>query len=413
MTTSSFGLKRFVASRFLGALSDQFLLFVVPLAIFKSTGDVKYSGLAFVIEWLPRILFFPLAGFFVDRMKARHLFFGVEFGRAVVLAIALALIAGGARPFIVLAAMMAVLSIAYILNFVGTEAVLPRNLDASELPKAHSMLQAVDQTTMVLGPALAAIVSVWGGLNPILIAGACMFGASSLLLLGLQTRPVEKSDQQFSFAALKESNRTALKVLMENKVLFHLSALTWVVNLIYGAALVVSASVVLKVFALPESHFGILQTGAAITSLAAFAAVPGLAKKYGLSMLGVVCFWAMILSGLVLALSGRFEIYVIGYAALMAFDGGFSVYIRTVRSQIIPQEHMGKTTGLIGLMNMCSIPMSAAAVALLSAYFSPFGIFGIIFAIAAVLGIALVWFGRSTFGYRTWLPSAPAALTPG
>lgn len=413
MKSSSFGLKRFVASRFLGALSDQFLLFVVPLAIFKSTGDVKYSGLAFVIEWLPRILFFPLAGFFVDRMKARHLFFGVEFGRAVVLVIALALIASGATTFIVLAVMMAVLSIAYVLNFVGTEAVLPRNLDASELPKAHSMLQGVDQITMVLGPALAAVVSIYGGLNPILMAGAGLFGLSSLLLLGLNTRPAEKTEQSFSLAAVTESNRTAFKVLMENKVLFHLSALTWVVNLIYGAALVVSASVVLKVFALPESHFGMLQVGAAITSLAAFAAVPGLAKKYGLSTLGVVCFCAMILSGLALALSGRFEMYVIAYSALMAFDGGFSVYIRTVRSQIIPREHMGKTTGLIGLMNMCSIPMSAAAVALLSAYFTPFGIFGMIFALAAVLGMALVWFGRATFGYRTWLPSGPVALTPG
>lgn len=413
MKASSFGLKRFVASRFLGALSDQFLLFVVPLAIFKSTGDVKYSGLAFVIEWLPRILFFPLAGFFVDRMKARHLFFGVEFGRAMVLAIALALIVSGATPFIVLALMMAVLSIAYVLNFVATEAVLPRNLEASELPKAHSMLQGVDQVTMVLGPALAAAVSIWGGLNPILMMGAAMFGLSSLLLLGLRTNPVEKQEQQFSFTALKASNRTAIKVLMENKVLFHLSALTWVVNLIYGAALVVSASVVLKVFALPEGYFGVLQVAAALTSLAAFAAVPGLAKKYGLSRLGVVCFWAMILSGLVLALSGRFEVYVIGYSALMAFDGGFSVYIRTVRSQIIPKEHMGKTTGLIGLMNMCSIPMSAAAVALLSAYFTPFGIFAMIFAIAAILGITLVWFGRSTFGYRTWLPSAPAAMTAG
>jgi MFS family permease len=408
MNTISFGLKRFVMSRFLGALSDQFLLFVVPLAIFKSTGDVKYSGLAFVIEWLPRILFFPLAGFFVDRMKARHLFFGVEFGRAMVLVAALAFIAGGARPFIVLAVMMAVLSVAYILNFVGTEAVLPRNLDAADLPKAQAMLQGVDQVTMVLGPALAGAVSVWGGLNPILMAGAAMFGLSALLLLGLNTRPVAQADGQFSMAGLALSNRTAFKVLMENKVLFHLSALTWVVNLIYGAALVVSASVVLKVFALPEAYFGVLQVGAAITSLAAFAVVPSLARRYGLPTLGVVCFWAMILSGLVLALSGQFPLYAAGYAALMAFDGGFSVYIRSVRAQIIPREHMGKTTGLIGLMNMCSIPMSAAAVAMLSAYFTPFGIFGIIFAVAAVLGIALVWFGRSAFGYRTWLPSAPA-----
>lgn len=409
MKASSFGLKRFVASRFLGALSDQFLLFVVPLAIFKSTGDVKYSGLAFVIEWLPRILFFPLAGFFVDRMKARHLFFGVEFGRALVLVGALALIAAGAPSFIVLAGMMAILSIAYVVNFVATEAVLPRNLEADALPKAQSMMQGVDQITMVLGPALAAAVAMWGGLNSILMLGAGQFFLSSLLLLGLNTRSVQ-SDQKFSLAAVLESNRTALKVLLDNKVLFHLSALTWVVNLIYGAALVVSASVVLKVFSLPEQYFGVLQVSAAITSLVTFAAVPSIAHKYGLSRLGAVSFCAMIGSGLLLALSSRYQVYLIGYVTLMAFDGAFSVYIRTVRSQIIPQQHMGKTTGLIGLMNMCSIPMSAAAVSVLSAYYSPFGIFGMIFAIAAILGTVLVLFGRNVFGYATWLPSAPSAL---
>jgi predicted MFS family arabinose efflux permease len=140
--------------------------------------------------------------------------------------------------------------------------------------------------------------------------------------------------------------------------------------------------------------------------------VPRFAAKYGLQTLGVTSFCAMIFSGLVLAMSGTYEIYLIGYAALMAFDGAFSVYIRTVRSQIIPKQHLGKTTGFIGLMNMCSIPMSAAAVTLLSGYFTPFGIFGIIFVLASVLGIGLVWFGRSMFGYTTWLPSVPQLSEP-
>ncbi|KJV26725.1 SetB [Aquitalea magnusonii] len=407
--STPFRLKQFIAARFLGSLGDQFLLFVVPLAIFKSTGNIKYSGLAFMIEWLPRIVFFPLAGFFVDRLNPKYLLSGVDAGRALVLLGALTLIVSGASTFAVLSLMMALLSIAYILNFVAGEALLPRNLEAHALPKANSLMQGVDQITQIMGPAMAAVISVWGGLTPILLAGSGLFACSALLqsTLRSQSMPAQHS---FSLGDIYESNRLALRVLLDNKVLFHLSALTWVVNLVYGAALVVSASVVLKAFALPESYFGVLQTTAAITSIVTFGLVPRFAQRFGISTLGVTSFCAMILAGLILAVSSHYTMYLLGYAALMAFDGVFSVYIRTVRSQIIPKEHLGKTTGLIGLMNMCSIPLSAAAVTILSAHFSPFGIFGMIFILAAILGVGLVWFGRSFFGYRTWLPTIPAAV---
>ncbi|QSN61119.1 MULTISPECIES: MFS transporter [unclassified Caballeronia] len=403
MPHATLRLKRFVAARFLSALADQFLLFAVPLTIFKSTGDLKYSGLAFVIEWVPRIIFFPLAGFVADRLKPSHLFSGIEFGRAFVLAVALALIASGVSKFAVLSVMMAILSIAYILSFVGSEAMLPRNLDASELPKAHSMLQAVEQITQVAGPALAALISVWDGLNPLLLIGAAMFGGASLILFGFETQSLPTT-QSFSLRALRHSNRQAFGVLMQNKVLFYLSALTWVVNLVYGAALVVSAAVVVKVLGLPESSFGMLQTAAAVASIGACAVVPRIARKFGLPVLGITSFCAMIFAGLVLALSKEYVVYLVGYSALMACDGAFSIYIRTVRSQLIPKEHLGITTGLIGLMNMCSIPLSAALVTALSAHFSPSGIFGIIFAVAATLGIVLVVLGRTVFGYDTLLP---------
>jgi MFS family permease len=403
MHHSTFGLKRFVAARFISSLADQFLLFAVPLTIFKSTGDLKYSGLAFVIEWIPRVVFFPLAGFVADRLKPRYLFCGIELGRALVLISALSLIAAGASTFAVLSVMMAVLSVAYILSFVGSEAMLPRNLDVTELPKAHSMLQAVEQITQVAGPALAAVISVWDGMHPLLLSGAAMFACASLILFGLKTHGVEQ-DQSFSLSSLRQANVQALSVLRRNKVLFHLSALTWVVNLVYGAALVVSAAVVVKTFGLPESRFGMLQTGAAVASIVACALVPRVARTLGLPALGITSFCAMIFSGLVLAFSNQYAIYFFGYSALMAFDGAFSVYIRTVRSQIIPKEHLGITTGMIALMNMCSIPMSAALVTLLSTRFAPTEIFGIVFAIAATLGVALIFAGRAIFGYQTLLP---------
>lgn len=404
MDNARFGVKRFMVSRALGALCDQFLLFAVPLAIYKSTGSIVYSGLAFVIEWLPRIVFFPLGGFVVDRISPRHLFFGVELGRALVLLAAIGLMASGALgAFATLSAMMALLSIAYILNFVGTEALLPRNLPADELPRAHATLQGIDQVTQVAGPALAAFIAIWGGIDSLLVMGAALFGLSALNLLSLRAVATENTEP-LSWKALRDSHVTGWRVLTTHKVLFLLSGLTWVVNLVYGAALVLSAPIVIRSFALPESHFGLLQTVAAVTAIAAFWFVPRSVVRFGLPALGLASFCAMILSGLVLALSGRYEIYLVGYALLMAFDGVFSVYIRTVRGRIIPKEHLGKTTGLIGLMNMCSIPLSGLLVSGLSPHFSPFEIFGVIFAVATVLAIGMVMFGKLAFGYETWLP---------
>lgn len=402
--TPQFHLTRFMVSRFLSALSDQFLLFAVPLAIFKSTHNVTYSGLAFIIEWLPRVICFPVAGFFVDRLRAKYLFLGVDIARAALLIMALFLLINGLNTFVVLSITMGLLSIGFVLNFVATEAMLPRNIDNVHLPKAHATLQGIDQITQVAGPALAVVISIWGELLPIISVAATLFTLSAINLLSLHTSHIT-SKHPMSWKAVYSSNIIALKILIENKVLLHLSALTWVVNLIYGAALVVSAAVVVQVFELSSGHFGLMQTTAAAVSVIIFGLIPRFINKYGLPALGATAFCIMIFSGLVLSASGHFIIYLVGYVALIAFDGVFSVYIRIFRSQVIPQEHLGKASGLLGLINICAIPISASFVTLLSGYFSPFYIFGIIFALATALGVFLVWWGRRLFGYTTWLPS--------
>jgi MFS family permease len=404
MNSDRFGLKRFVFSRFAGSLCDQFLLFAVPLAILKATGSLTFSSLAFVIEWLPRILFFPLSGFLADRIKPRFIFFNVEAGRCVLMVVAfLTLTFHPGATFPVLAVMMALLSVAYVLNFVATEALLPRHIPAETLPKAHSMLQGVDQTTQVLGPALAVAISVYGGVGAILACAAVLFAVSAINYLFLETHDLEVAEKM-SLRSIVQSNITAIQVLKQNKILLHLCALTWVVNLVYGAALVVSAAVILKEFHLPESYFGVLQTSAALVTIITFIFVPRIAKRFGLSTLGTLSFCGMILSGALMSLSLDYAMYLAGYALLMAFDGAFSVYLRTLRSQIIPQKHLGKTMGLIGLMNMCSVPVSGLAVTALAGSFMPLQIIAIILIFALILGLMLIVVGRRAFGYNSWLP---------
>ncbi|CAM3529108.1 hypothetical protein [Xenorhabdus nematophila] len=131
MNNNEFGLKRFIFSRFLGTLCDQFLLFAVPLTILQVTGSLMFASLAFVIEWVPRLIFFPLSGFIADRVNPRSIFFNVEIGRALLMLIVfLVLFFEPTLTFPALATMMALLSVAYVLNFVSTESLLPRNIPA-------------------------------------------------------------------------------------------------------------------------------------------------------------------------------------------------------------------------------------------------------------------------------------------
>lgn len=404
MSDDTFGLKRFVFSRFIGALCDQFLLFAVPLAILQATGSLTFSSLAFVIEWLPRILFFPLSGFIADRIKPRFIFFNVDAARSLLMIAAFViLLLNPDATFAVLAVMMALLSVAYVLNFVATDAMLPRHISVEALPKAHSMLQGVDQITMVLGPAIAVVISAWGGVTTILAVAAGLFALSAVNYLFLKTHDLAITEK-LGLRSVIDANRTAFEVLKRNKILLHLCALTWVVNLVYGAALVVSAAVILQEFHLTSRYFGILQTSAAIATIVVFFFVPRFAAKFGLSALGTLSFCAMILAGALMSVSVDYALYLVGYAVLMAFDGAFSVYLRTLRSQIIPKEHLGKTMGLIGLLNMCSVPASGLAVSMLSGIFMPLQIVAIILAAALVIGVVLIVAGRRAFGYRSWLP---------
>ncbi|CAM3529147.1 MFS transporter [Xenorhabdus nematophila] len=265
------------------------------------------------------------------------------------------------------------------------------------------MVQGVDQVTQVLGPTLAAIIAVYGGINTILVVAGALFAISAINYLFLKSRQVSVGDK-LSFKSLIDSNKQGAKVLWKNKVLLHLCGLTWVVNLIYGAALVVSAAVILEEFRLPERYFGILQSSAAIATIVAFFFVPRFVRRFGLSTLGTISFCAMILAGTLMTASVYYALYLVGYMLLMAFDGVFSVYLRSVRSQIIPQEHLGKTTGLIGLINMSSVPASGVAVTFLASYFRPLEIIGIILVFAFILGIVLIVLGRRAFGYKSWLP---------
>lgn len=411
MRTRPFSFNLFMVSRSLGSLCDQFLLFAVPLAVLTATGSARYAAAAFVIEWVPRVIGFPLIGAVVDGLRLNRVFIGLDVAR-VFLLVAAAAALGTFGVFGTLATLMACMSVCYVLNFLSIEATIPNNLSSEHYPRAHSVVQGVEQASQVVGPALAALLYRFGNIQSVLLSCAVLFAVSAVNMALLRVQDSSDANSA-SIARIGATTKVALGVLLQRREVLYLSGLTWVVNLIYGAALAISAPVVVQHFRLGSGSFGGMQSIAAVVALAVFATIPLLVRRAGVAYVGRLSLVIMIGSGFVLGLAPHFLVYVAAYCLLIAFDGGFNVYVRTMRSTVLPKEHLGKIMGIIGAVNLLSIPLAGALVAALAGRLPLLDIILVIATISVTLCVAVLLYGRFGLGYRSYFPHLPPAEPAG
>ena len=403
---SGFSLHRFLFSRFCAALGDQILMFAVPLVILKQTGSVGYSGLAFAIEWAPRLLLLPLSGTLADRVDVRKLYRFADGTRVptVLAASALLWIYPGSI-FTMLSTMMAVLGICHSLAFISMEATLPRQLSASEMPAAQAILQGSDQLSQVLGPAVAALAVSFISLETLIALASVSFTISFLNALSLPMIEAPKATGPWSLKLIGETYSQAFQIVRLRPILIQLCSLTWIINMVYGTILIVLPAIILQTYQLPERTFGILQTVSAIASIGAFFLVPRLQKAVGLVGMGAIASVFAMGGSLMASTSPWFLLFAAGSIAALASSGLFNVYIRTTRAQIIPKEHLGKTTGLIILINNASLPLNGVLISGMASSLSPSEILGILSFVAASLFILVLAAGKYFIGYKTIMPS--------
>ncbi|MFI5635609.1 MFS transporter [Streptomyces sp. NPDC051664] len=402
MRAREFGFGFFMISRSLGSLCDQFLLFAVPLAVLDATGSASYAAVAFVIEWVPRVIGFPVVGALIDGLPLKRVFLALDAGRVVVL-----LAAGGALhvfgSFGTLVVLMACMSVGYVVNFLGIEATIPNNLDPKDFPRAHSLVQGVEQASQVAGPALAALLYRLGSIEYVLIACAALFAVSGANMALLRVADASAMNSA-SVARIITINRAAFAVLLKRREVLYLSGLTWVVNFVYGTALAISVAVVVQHFGRGSSSFGGMQSAAALLALAVFSAIPSLVRRRGVALVGRLSLAMMIGSGFALGLAPGFFVYAAAYCLLIAFDGGFNVYVRTMRSTVLPKEHLGKIMGIVGAVNLLSIPVSGALVSILAGRVPLLSIILLSAGISVTLCAAVLLYGRYGLGYQSYFP---------
>ncbi|TDK54536.1 MFS transporter [Pseudomonas moraviensis] len=390
----------FFISLFLSRLADQILLFIVPLVVFQTTNSASWAGLAFFVESLPRFLAFPVCGALCDKFSPIRILHISQVYRAVLCLLAVGLYAlfGGITWVVVLSAVCGVLTTQGIM---AREVLLPYIFKHYSYTKTLSYSQIADQTGLVLGPLVAALLlEIWAWHWVVLwVAGLFLLADLSMLVWQRLSRITLETFEQHQDIWLQPL-RIAFGHIRELAALRKIIMLAVGVNLIVGVTLATSAAMVLGQYSAGKDAYAGLQAAGAVTTIVIlfFLARVELPQR----VLGGVAYTMIAVGALISALSPHLSGYVLGFLLIVGFDKMFNIYMRSIRQRVIPPKDFGKTVGVITLLNNLSQPLAGLLVALFATALGAQHVILILAALTILLGALAVWW----FAVRREIPNA-------
>lgn len=377
----------FFVSLFLSRLADQILLFIVPLIVFQTTQSVSWAGLAFFVESLPRFLAFPVCGALCDKFSPVRILHISQVYRALACGVAVALYAvfDGIYWIVGLSALCGVLTTQGIM---AREVLMPHVFQQYSYAKTLSYSQIADQSGLVLGPLIAALMLQVRAWHWVVLGIAGLFVLADLAMWAWQrSNTVTLAHHAQHRDIWVQPLRIAFGHIQQLAGLKRLIALTVGVNLIIGVTLATSAAMVIGLYAADKDAYALLQAAGALVTIAilfylARSALP-------LKVLGGLSYVLIAVGALITALSPTLWAYTLGFLLVIGFDKMYSVYMRSVRQKVIPVQDFGKTVGVITLLNNLPQPLAGLAVALLASPLGTQTVILLLTAITALIGVAV------------------------
>ena len=378
----------FAAGVLFGMVAEQTVLFAVPLMIYQSTRDIRFSGYAFALEWLPALLAYPFAGLLADAIGGRRLFMHANVARAICLALAIPLcLAAPSMMVWVLMACGVVLSMLMAPVRMSIEKTVPLMASGDDLPRWQSLVQNMELLSMVLGPALAALLAHYIGKLPLL-------GVASLALLiaAWSWRSVPETVRApIPLNRVGADLKLGWQLLLANRPVRLLASLNFSINLAFAVTLSANAYIITGTFGASDSVFGLVNAGAGGLALLNLLLIPRLLRSMTVYQLGALGF-ALLCGGLLaMGLSSSVALYAPAFLVAMAGVALFNVFNRTQRVRAIDPHHLGKVMGPFYLLNLLSYPLGGILTASLGHSMDVRQLVLLLAVVLALPGSALLW----------------------
>ncbi|SEO73913.1 MFS transporter [Actinacidiphila rubida] len=336
--------------------------YTVPLLVLATTESPVLTGLAFALEWVPRLASFGRAGALVARHGASHVMRMAAAVRALVLLAAVPVLAGaasGAATTVTVMALAALNGVLSQFSYVAAETAGAVASQATTRPhRVQGVLLGIDQGAMLAGPAAGSALLQWAGPGWLLGAVAAMSATAAAAVPTGPQPPKESSIERGSVPAM-----SGWATLRSRPALAWLVAGLAVSNLATGTLEAAAPVIVVRNLGQSSASVGAVWSVAAAATLLVVAASRPAIERWGLWPVGALSAGVASAACLGVAQAHRFPAYTVLVAVLMASEAGMTVVLRTLRSQLVPQEAFAPTLAATILILLLPFPLAGVLVA--------------------------------------------------
>ncbi|QTN25852.1 MFS transporter [Rhizobacter sp. AJA081-3] len=302
---------RFWFARLAGTSANQMLMVAIGWQMYDLTASAWDLGLVGLMQFMPSLLLVLVAGHVLDRYhRARILAACMALQAAVAAALALAAWQGWASRDLLLA-LSVLIGAAKAFQLPAQQAITPLLVPAEVLPRALAFSSAGMQGAIIAGPALGGFVYV-AGAPAVYASCTALFLLSCAMVLGVRYEHVAR----IAGAATLDTLLAGVRFVRQREVVLG------AISLDLFAVLLGGASALLPMFAKDVLHVGPWGLGLLRAAPAVGALVTALALShwpirqragfvllssvgvYGAAMLGFALSTQLLLSMLMLAISG-------------------------------------------------------------------------------------------------------------
>lgn len=321
--------------------------------VFDQTGSAAWVGAATIVRLLPYIFLGPFGGVIADRYEQRTVMVASDAARAVLM-----------FGLSVVALLEAPVAIGLVFTFLATvtgtpfgpamQSLLPRICDEDELAPANSLMSVIENTALVAGPAIGAVLLLLGSPALAFALNGVTFVVSAIVTQAIHTKgsahisedetPSVARRLAEGFAGIRDSGAASLLVLF-----------VAIASFLYGFEVVFTVILAEGRLDMGSEGIGWLTAAVGVGGVLAAAGTTRIARsrRADLGLVGSMTLLGLPLAGLAFATS---PIVAVLMMALVGAGGTFlDVIATTMLQRAVDEALLARVFGIIDSLGVAAI----------------------------------------------------------
>jgi MFS family permease len=252
--------------------------------VFDRTGSANWLAATSLARFIPALLFSPYGGVIAEKVERRGLMIRLDVISTLVM-VGLALVSGLDGPVVIALALAGCSSVIGSVYFPATAAMTPQVVGESDLAAANALNGVVENTAVIAGPAIGALIMIGAPPEIAFLVNAATFLFSAFASSRVRTRSEPADVTEGGSAGVLEQVSVGFRAITSSSTAAMLVAFSVIASFFYGTDTVLFAVLSEGPLDLGAKGFGYLLAGLGVGGILASLFVNKLAGSTRLALI--------------------------------------------------------------------------------------------------------------------------------